>query len=56
MSAAARLKDLADVQELIRVRGLDGSLAEEIDASVRNRYLELLADVERAREQDRAAE
>lgn len=45
MTGRGRLKDLADVQELIRVRHLDASIAGELDATVRGRFLELLADV-----------
>ncbi len=48
MSGLARLKDLADVQELIRVRQLDARLAEQLDASVRDKYLELYDAVEQA--------
>lgn len=41
ISAADRLKDLADVQELIKVKGLDENFAERLDAYVRAKYLEL---------------
>jgi hypothetical protein len=41
LSAPHRLRDLADVLELIRVRGLDESLADRLDASVREKYREL---------------
>jgi hypothetical protein len=41
MSAPHRLKDLADVLELIRVAGLARELADNLDPSVRDRYLEL---------------
>lgn len=41
MTAPQRLRDLADVQEIIKVRQLDGSFAEQLDASVRERYREL---------------
>lgn len=34
-------KGLADVQELVRVRGLDEAFAERLDPSVRDKYLEL---------------
>jgi hypothetical protein len=43
MSSPDRLRDLADVQELIRVIGLDESFAERLDPSVRERFLELRA-------------
>lgn len=41
MTAPHRLRDLADVQEIIKVRRLDASFADQLDPSVRERYLEL---------------
>jgi hypothetical protein len=41
MSAPHRLKDLADVLELVRSAGLSRALAEELDPSVRSKFLEL---------------
>jgi hypothetical protein len=41
MSAAHRLKDLADVLELVRAAGLAESFAQELDPSVREKYREL---------------
>ena len=41
LSAPHRLRDLADVQDLIRVRRLGPELAERLDASVRAGYLDL---------------
>jgi hypothetical protein len=41
MSAPHRLKDLADVLELVRAAGLSETLAEQLDASVRDKYREL---------------
>src|SRR5215510_4536699 len=41
MSAPHRLKDLADVQELIKVKALTAQFANELDPSVREKYLEL---------------
>lgn len=41
MSAPHRLRDLADVLELIRAAQLPASLAEELDPSVRDKYREL---------------
>lgn len=41
ISAADRLKDLADVQELIKIRKLDAVFAEKLDPYVRTKYLEL---------------
>ena len=49
MTAPDRLKDLADVQELIKIRGLSIDFAEKLDPYVREKYLELLAAVERGR-------
>lgn len=45
LSAKDRLKDLADVQELIKIKSLDSDLAEELDTSVRDKFLELLEGV-----------
>jgi hypothetical protein len=41
ISAPHRLKDLADVLELVRASRLPADLAEELDASVREKYREL---------------
>ena len=41
MSAPHRLKDLADVLELVRAAKLPRSIASELDASVRAKFLEL---------------
>ena len=41
ISAAHRLKDLADVQELIKIRRLDADFAAKLDPYVRDKYLEL---------------
>jgi hypothetical protein len=41
LTAPDRLKDLADVQELIRIRQLPRTLEAEIDPFVRDKYLEL---------------
>ena len=41
ISAADRLKDLADVQELIKVRKLGADFALKLDPYVREKYLEL---------------
>jgi hypothetical protein len=48
ISAPHRLKDLADVQELIKIKKLDETLAESLDGSVRGKYLELLEAVKLA--------
>jgi len=52
MTAPDRLKDLADVQELIKLKGLGPDFAEQLDGSVRPKYLELCQGVLRAREQE----
>ena len=45
ISAPHRLKDLADVQELIKIRKLDAEFAANLDPYVRPKYLELEAAV-----------
>ncbi len=51
MTAPDRLKDLADVQELIKVKALDASFAERLDSSVRDKFLQLQKAVqEKARD------
>ena len=45
ISAPHRLKDLADVQELIKIRKLDADFATKLDPYVRPKYLELEAAV-----------
>ena len=51
MTAPDRLKDLADVQELIKIRGLGEGFAEGLDPYVREKYLELWAAVEQGRQE-----
>lgn len=41
MTAPDRLKDLADVQELIKTKSLDSSFALSLHSSVRQKFLEL---------------
>ncbi len=41
ISASDRLKDLADVQELIKIRKLDAEFAQKLDPYVRTKFLEL---------------
>src|SRR2546428_1406245 len=41
MTAPDRLKDLADVQELIKIKKLDAEYADRLDPYVRDKYLEL---------------
>ncbi len=50
MSAPHRLKDLADVQELIKVKHLSADFADKLDASVRDKYIELHRAVSEAPE------
>jgi hypothetical protein len=52
MTAPDRLKDLADVQELIKARGLSAGFAEGLDPYVREQYLRLSRGVERGRRPD----
>jgi hypothetical protein len=49
MTAPDRLKDLADVQELIKIRGLSVDHAEKLNPYVRGKFIELLAAVESGR-------
>jgi hypothetical protein len=48
MTAPDRLKDLADVQELIKLKGLDRSFADKLDQFVRPKFIELWQAVEDA--------
>jgi len=48
MTAPDRLKDLADVQELIKVRQLQPEFAERLDPYVRERFLELYDTVKQS--------
>jgi hypothetical protein len=41
MSSPDRLKDLADVQELIKIRKLDAGYSDQLNPYVREKYLEL---------------
>jgi len=45
MTATDRLKDLADVQEMIKIKRLDASFAARLDEFVREKYLELFEGV-----------
>jgi hypothetical protein len=49
MTAPDRLKDLADVQEMIKIKGLGTDFADALDGSVRHKFLELHQAVDRAR-------
>lgn len=48
MTAPDRLKDLADVQELIKVRALPAEFAERVDPYVRKKFLELYETVKQS--------
>jgi hypothetical protein len=50
MTAPDRLKDLADVQELIKIRGLEAEFAKRLDPYVREKFLELYEAVEKSKE------
>jgi hypothetical protein len=49
MTAPDRLKDLADVQEMIKIKGLKADFAQTLDPSVRDKFRELYQAVERAK-------
>ncbi len=48
MTAPHRLKDLADVQELIKIRGLQTEFSEQLDPYVREKFLELYDTVKQS--------
>jgi hypothetical protein len=48
MTAPDRLKDLADVQELIKVRQLEPEFAQRLDPYVREKFLELSETVKQS--------
>jgi hypothetical protein len=48
MSAPHRLKDLADVQELIKIRELQPQFAERLDPYVRGKFLELYETIKQS--------
>ena len=50
MTAPDRLKDLADVQELIKARGLASNFAATLNPYVRDKFLELCRAVEQTRQ------
>lgn len=52
LTAAHRLKDLADVQEVIKIKKLDAAFADGLDEFVRAKYLELYNAVANATEND----
>jgi len=52
ISASDRLKDLADVQEMIKIKHLDEGFADALDPYVRDKFLELLSGVRSAKNMD----
>lgn len=52
MTAPDRLKDLADVQELIKIKGLDAEFAERLDGSVREKFVELYEGVRKGSDRE----
>ena len=52
MTAPDRLKDLADVQELIKARGLGADFVQSLNPYVRDQYLRLWEGVGRGRQRD----
>jgi hypothetical protein len=50
ISAPHRLKDLADVQELIKIKNLDADFADKLDPCVRAKYIELQDAVSKSQE------
>ncbi len=52
MTAPDRLKDLADVQELIKIRDLSSEFANKLNPYVREKFLELLEAVRRGSRND----
>jgi hypothetical protein len=53
MTAGDRLKDLADVQELIKLKGLDADFASKLNEFVRAKYIELYEAVAAANDAGR---
>lgn len=53
MTAPHRLKDLADVQELIKIKKLGADFADKLNPYVREKFLELHRSVVLAQEQER---
>jgi len=53
MTAPHRLKDLADVQELIKIRGLGPEFSEQLDPYVREKFMELYESVRQSPKDER---
>ena len=56
MTGAGRLKDLGDVQELIKTLGLPRDLANQLNPFVQDKYRELWEDVQRSRGEPQSTE
>ena len=52
MTAPHRLKDLADVQELIKIKNLSSDFADQLNPFVRNKFLELQSAVAQSKERE----
>lgn len=52
MTAPHRLRDLADVQELIKIKNLDASFADKLNPYVREKFLELHDSIARAKKSE----
>ncbi len=52
MTAPHRIKDLADVQELIRIKTLGAEFAEKLDPYVREKFMDLQQAIVMAKEQE----
>jgi hypothetical protein len=52
MTAPHRLKDLADVQELIKIRQLQPEFAERLDPYVRGKFLELYETIKQSQKDE----
>jgi hypothetical protein len=52
MTTRGRLKDLADVEELIKVKGLEESFADHLNPFVRDKFIELARGIALARSEE----
>lgn len=52
MTAGDRVKDLADAQEMIKLKGLDETFAEKLNGFVREKYIELYKAAAAAHDRD----
>jgi hypothetical protein len=52
MTARGRLKDLADVEELIKIKGLDESFADHLNPFARDKFIELARGIALARSEE----